>query len=108
MTEYGAIIDACQGSPNQDFYTRFADGFSLTTTNGEGAKPRLQADKSTKSYNVEVPGTMTDRWKAHLERLATLSEKHGPPAPAGELSDFARELDDFFCRQHGIEAAKES
>lgn len=103
---YGAIIDACQGSPNQDFYTRFADGFSLTTTNGEGAKPRLQTDKSTKSYNALVPGTMTDRWKSHLERLATLSEKHGPPVAAGKLPDFARELDDFFCRQHGIEVAK--
>lgn len=98
---YAAIIENGFGSAQHDFYTRFPDGHSLTTSTGDGAKARFQTDRKAKAYRLEVPGAMADRWTAHRGKLAELSERHGPPGPAGDLAGFAAELDDFLCRQHG-------
>lgn len=99
---YGAIIENGFGSVQQDFYTRFPDGFSLTTAVSQGAKSTFKTNKKTKAYRAEVIGEMADRMHAHLERLASLAAKHGTPEPAGDLAAFAFELDDFFCREYGI------
>jgi hypothetical protein len=99
---YGAIIENALGATNQDFYTRFPDGFSLTTALGVGAKPRFQTDGKHKAYRLELSGSMAERWDAHRAKLAELGKRHGTPAEGGDLAGFAYELDDFFCREHGL------
>lgn len=99
---YAAVIANGFGSTGFDFYTRFADGHSLTTSRTSANKAKLSTDKKVRSYRNEVPGALPEMWTAHLAQMATLSEKHGTPAPSGGLPEFAGELDHFLCRQHGI------
>jgi hypothetical protein len=99
---YAAVIANGFGSTGFDFYTRFPDGFSLTTSAEEYGTGKVSADKKIRSYRNEVPGKIEDQWQAHLTETATLAERHGNPEPSGGLPEFAAELDNFFCRMHGI------
>lgn len=99
---YGAIIESGFGSVQQDFYTRFPDGFSLTTALANGTKSTFKTEKKKKAYHAEVIGEMADRLREHRSRVASLAAVHGVPQPAGDLAAFAYELDDFFCREYEI------
>lgn len=100
---YSAVIDSGFGLGAHDFYTRFADGFSLTTAHSDGKQPRLRTQKSKLMYRLEDPSPLADRLVHHRSRVDELSFRHGPPVPTGDLASFAAELDDFFCREHGLD-----
>lgn len=99
---YAAVIANGFGSTGFDFYTRFPDGYSLTTSAEADGNAKLSTDKKIQSYRKEIPGPLEDQWRAHLEEMATLSERHGSPIASQGLIEFAAELDHFLCRQHGI------
>jgi len=103
MTEtpyYGALVETGYGSSRHDFFTSFADGYTLTTATSDAKKPKFENDKKLRGYRLEMPGDFAERFASHCEKVESLAARHGEPVPAGDLTAFAKHLDDVFTRMH--------
>lgn len=86
------------GQKGADFVTRFADGWTLTTTTTSGQVN----DPDKKCYKASVPAdTPIAKLSAtHDTRLRNLTKKHGAPVPAkADLRALAEEMDRFFSKK---------
>jgi hypothetical protein len=81
-----------------DYYTRFSDGASQSTTTNflaEGDKPKRKI--FSKAFPELDPAELLER---HRRRMKVLVKKHGPPRPAEPtLEALARAIDEYFVRR---------
>ena len=95
---YGLLLQPMMGTPICDFYTEFADGSSLTTSQASGLDLPERG-----IYRQEAPGLPLDELCAlHFEGIARRTGEAGAPQPHPPLAEaLAESIDAFIIRQAG-------
>jgi hypothetical protein len=93
---YAVIISGIKNGV--DFYTTFADGTSLTTTNMDVATRQM---KSKKIYRYSYPDIdVANLLRKHQNHLTELMQTHGKPNPVkADLKAIAIAIDEYLVRE---------
>jgi hypothetical protein len=93
---YAVIISGIKNGV--DFYTTFADGTSLTTTNMDVATRQM---KSKKIYRYSYPDIeVANLLRKHQNHLTELMQTHGKPNPVkADLKAIALTIDEYLVRE---------
>jgi hypothetical protein len=96
---YAALFRTFLGRINLDFFNTFADGWSLTTSNGGG---EMDTNETGYCYRHGAEGSAEELLALHQAEVGRLAARHGAPVPVvPTLEGFAEALDEFMSRTLG-------
>ncbi len=95
---YGVAMQAVDGQSFAEFYTRFADGSSLTTTNNYGAEMREEVGVFLRIYDEWEPERLIEK---HRDGIARISghRKTEPVTQEPTILAMAEALEEFLERR---------